>query len=522
MAFLAELLDSPHALQGVGVVLILCLISSFWEDLMDEIPYTRVPLVGKKWWELSNQKAKSHFAASARAMITEQFAKGVNVFQVMASTRPMIILHPKYIDEIKNHPYLTFTGAAEKDFFDDRVPGFDAFHHGKASQIVIDVVRIRLTQAQGSLIALLSKETAKTVIDAFPPSDEWKPYNFSHKVPYMVARISSLAFLGEKICRNQDWINVAVHYTIDAFLAARQLRQWPSVLRPLVHWFLQDAKRLRKHLAVARFIVDSEVEKRRLIREGKLPPDDPPRTHADCLDWFEELAQSHHMKVDMARGQIGLTLAATHTTSNLLINIMYDLAAYPEYIEPLRDEIRAVAVEDGALKKTSLLKMKLMDSVMKETQRLHPPGLVSMNRLAHREIPLSDGTIIPKGATVAVSAHIVHEDENIYPNATEFDGYRFYKKRQEPGHQHRHQLVTTTRESLGFGHGVHACPGRFFAANESKLLLIHMLLRYDWKLKEGKQRPKNLELGVESLTDPTVELLFRSREPEIDLRMLGA
>lgn len=143
-----------------------------------------------------------------------------------------------------------------------------------------------------------------------------------------------------------------------------------------------------------------------------------------------------------------------------------------------------------------------------------------MNRLATKEIPLSDGTVIPKGATIVVSAH-VNEDESIYPDAHTYDGYRFYKKRQEPGNEHRFQLVTTTRESFGFGHGLHACPGRFFAANESKILLMHLLLKYDWKFKEDHGRPKNFEIGTESIIDPTVELLFRSREPEIDLGVLG-
>lgn len=409
----------------------------------------------------------------------------------------------------------------------------------------------------GGLTIPLSKETAATVKDTVPPSDgmaqfeitrcsvlttlsnpEWKPYNFSSKVPYMVARISTLVFLGQKACRNEDWIDVAVHYTIDSFKGARELRLWPSVFRPVIHYFLPSIQRVRYHLGVARAIVQQEIEERDMIRNGKLPPEESTQTRADALDWFGELSKAYNVPFDMTSGQVSLSLAAIHTTSNLLTNIMYDLAAYPQYFQPLRDEIAAVIAEDGELKKTSLLKMKLMDSVMKESQRTHPISMsksyilqslviqltyhltASLNRLALKAIPLSDGTVIPKGAMVAVSAHI-NQDETIYPNPEQFDGYRFLRKRQEPGHEHKHQFVTTTRESYGFGHGVHACPGRFFAANESKILLIHLLLKYDWTLKNGSGRPRSFEMGSEIVTDPTVELLVRSRDPGLDLSALG-
>lgn len=143
-----------------------------------------------------------------------------------------------------------------------------------------------------------------------------------------------------------------------------------------------------------------------------------------------------------------------------------------------------------------------------------------LNRVAERQITLSDGTVIPKGATIVVSAH-TFMDEAVYPNADHFDGYRFYNKRLEPGSQHNYQLVTTSSQHFAFGYGVHACPGRFFAVNESKILLIHLLLKYDWKFKEGRKRPKNMEFCIESIPDPTVELLFRSRQPEIELASLG-
>ena len=143
-----------------------------------------------------------------------------------------------------------------------------------------------------------------------------------------------------------------------------------------------------------------------------------------------------------------------------------------------------------------------------------------MHRYASKEIQLSDGKKIPKGASMIVSLHEMR-DESIWPNAAMYDGYRFYKKRLEPGHENKHQLVMTSKEHMGFGYGVHACPGRFFASNEIKILLVHLLMKYDFKFEEEQGRPKSFELGTEIVCNPTVKMLFKAREPEIDLRGLG-
>ena len=75
MALLAELLTTPYLVQGMCVAVLVLLVSSVWKDLADEIPYRQVPLVGKKWWDLSNKKAKTRFSEAARALIAEGFAK---------------------------------------------------------------------------------------------------------------------------------------------------------------------------------------------------------------------------------------------------------------------------------------------------------------------------------------------------------------------------------------------------------------------------------------------------------------
>lgn len=113
------------------------------------------------------------------------------------------------------------------------------------------------------------------------------------------------------------------------------------------------------------------------------------------------------------------------------------------------------------------------------------------------------------------------QDENVYPNAQTFDGLRFWNMRQKPGNETRYQLASTSAEHFGFGHGLHACTGRFFATIEVKILLIHLIMKYDWKFADRTDRPRSLMFGIEIIADPTIKLLYRAREPEIDLGKLG-
>ena len=70
--------------------------------------------------------------------------------------------------------------------------------------------------------------------------------------------------------------------------------------------------------------------------------------------------------------------------------------------------------------------------------------------------------------------------------------------------------MSVTKENMSFGFGRHACPGRFFAANEMKLIMARLLLDYDIKMPPGVSEPyKNFSVGVVNGTDTTKEIMFR-------------
>jgi cytochrome P450 len=94
-----------------------------------------------------------------------------------------------------------------------------------------------------------------------------------------------------------------------------------------------------------------------------------------------------------------------------------------------------------------------------------------------------------------------------HPDADTFDGFRFSRMQEEAaraGHNDievvseekaasgmfTRQMVSTTTDHIIFGHGRHACPGRFFAAIQLKTMLAHILINYDVKAEvEGVGLP---------------------------------
>lgn len=199
---------------------------------------------------------------------------------------------------------------------------------------------------------------------------DWQELQINQPILKLVTRLSSLIFLGRDFKHINEWSEISASYTVNMFQAARVIRKWHPWLRPYVHWFLPEFKVLRAQIKQARSIIEPEVIARRQRRQQAEKEGKVPRKSLDSVDWFEDVRNGADF--DFVAGELLLSVVAIHTTSGTLTNTLLDICAHPEIIEPLRDEIRTVIAEDGGLQRTTLHKLKLMDSVLKESQRLHP------------------------------------------------------------------------------------------------------------------------------------------------------
>lgn len=218
---------------------------------------------------------------------------------------------------------------------------------------------------------------------------------------------------------------------------------------------------------------------------------------------------------------VSRTLIHQHYSRTDLFERLYDLIGYcPEVIPELRQEIQtAMDAQGGKITTETLYQLKLLDSVMRESARLNPTNVMRMQRGVLQSFRLSDGTVIPAGVDIAVPALPVNLDESKYPDALRFDPYRFVRLRsgEKPdpngyGSRELYQFISVTKENMAFGFGKPACPGRFFAAAEIKLILIFILRDYDLKMPDGLEgRYANNVRGTSITPDFSKNIMIRRR-----------
>lgn len=147
-----------------------------------------------------------------------------------------------------------------------------------------------------------------------------------------------------------------------------------------------------------------------------------------------------------------------------------------------------------------------------------------VNRYVVQEHMFRDGLYIPAGTEIHTPSYSPATDPKVYASPMTFDPQQFLKLRQQnPDAGKHYQFGTVTAENLAFGIGIQACPGRFVAASELKLLFIKLVT--GWEVKWGNNGPAKrpeYKYSKSAMPTPKVPTDFRmlvrkkdERDPEI-------
>jgi sterol 14-demethylase len=172
---------------------------------------------------------------------------------------------------------------------------------------------------------------------------------------------------------------------------------------------------------------------------------------------------------------IGTLFAGHHTTAGTAAWTLLELARRPEQLGRVLNELDTHFGADGEVTFQSLREIPVLENVIKEVLRLHPP-LIFLIRKVMQDFHFK-GYTVKAGKYVCASPRVSHRIAAVYPDPEKFDPDRYSETRQEDARPY---------SWIAFGGGKHKCSGNAFAMLQLKAIFSILLRRYTFELVDDK------------------------------------
>ncbi|KAI1746640.1 cytochrome P450 monooxygenase [Xylaria castorea] len=461
-----------------------------------------IPIVGGSKDRVRN---RNEFLENSKNQLLEGYreAKG-GLFYIPTPLGERLMVPPEFIEDLKAAP------VDKVDFIAHFLEMFEGKYIdiGTYSTLHPRTLKFQLGQNLPQVMDLVQGEIRYAFEETWPACDEWTEIPVLQAITPIVARASSYMLGGAALSRSDEWINVAIEFTTAFYFGAKKLKELPRWTRHVAKYFIPEVRETWKHHAVAQKLALP------LLKEYATA--EPSIDNCNLLYWMKHDAKSYENNDKFIASVLPkVTAAAIHTSAAAPAQLIFDLCERPEYISMLRKEIVDNLDDEGKIRKGGFYKLRILDSVMKESQRFSPPVLVSFQRLITEDWKLSNGFVIPAGTTIGAATHAQSLDPNIYPEPEKFDGLRFLKLREKAGvnEEGRQTFAAASPTNMVFGYGRHVCPGRFFAADVIKSIMAYLIEHYDMKFSEGQTRPESYGYQTTMIPNRTATVLFKRRKP---------
>lgn len=291
------------------------------------------------------------------------------IYRMTTADGERVVLPLRYLEELRLRPDDEIDiYAPMRHFMESKNVGYGS---GTNTDFLSHVIRSALTRNLSRINPNLYQEVERTVKDVIPPTDDWVSYGVEESLVQIITVVSGSIFVGPQLCRTPEYKDACANFSVHLFRAIRALKQWPRWIRSVGRYFTPGVKRVQGYYRDGQNILIPVIKERReKMRLGEKMPD-------DVLQWMLVKAENEGVGDEaLCDLQLTLIMAAIHTTSRGATEMLFDLAACPEVVLDLRREIETVLAEHGGVMTTqALFQMKLLDSVMKESHRMSPPGL---------------------------------------------------------------------------------------------------------------------------------------------------
>ncbi|KAF6232554.1 hypothetical protein HO173_009222 [Letharia columbiana] len=378
-----------------------------------------------------------------------------------------------------------------------------------------------LTRNLDKVQADVSEEMGASVDCAMGMDEKnWHEVNLMQTFKDIGDRTGVRALFGLTLCRDQHFLRVLTHFKTLMGIGILLSGQLPPIIRPIVGLLLILPFRICK--ARVKKVLTPIVKQR--MHEVACEQDDATMRN-ESQDFLtqsvrvimkdKEIAhQSAEYVADQFLVLSFATLASTSlVASNLFLDIISSGPSLDAY-ERLRSEAASVFKSEGDwADPTALKKLVLTDSAIRESIRrssIQTRGLLRAV-VSPDGVTLPNGTHVPQGTWLGVPVQAVHMDGDLYDKPYEYNPFRFAVMRSE-SNVPSHEKVDATDISdtfLGWSYGRYACPGRWFAVQNLKLMVAYITLNYE--IQPIAKRPESIVFGDANVPSMSACIKVRRR-----------
>ena len=166
---------------------------------------------------------------------------------------------------------------------------------------------------------VIFEEVQQAFKEEMPGCADWTALNIYFKLVNMVAKISGRLFVGPELCRNEDYLRLAIEYTMQLINAQLDIKKLRPIFRPWTAPRLESVRKLHQAEKDAHAFLAPIIKSRQDAKKN-----DPDwQAPDDMLSWTmkRQEATGDSSIERTARMQLGLIFAAIHTTTMTATNM---------------------------------------------------------------------------------------------------------------------------------------------------------------------------------------------------------
>ncbi|KAF8373240.1 hypothetical protein PRIPAC_79669 [Pristionchus pacificus] len=264
---------------------------------------------------------------------------------------------------------------------------------------------------------------------------------------------------------NQPYVEAIVNLMSLGTKIAMSFHLWT----PLMRYLLGIQQSYDRSLIIAHKFSKSVIDERtEALKRGEVESN-----KRAFLDLLLELKEQHSLNDEDIREEVDTFMFEGHdTTSSGMGWIVWCLACNPDIQERAYEEVMKVLGDDPDrdLTREDMGQLIYLERCIKESMRLYPPVPFASRQLQN---DLQCGEyLLPQHSNVSVSPFVIHRNESIYPNATQFNPDNFLPERVASRNPY---------DYIPFSAGPRNCIGQKFAQYEEKIMTALLLRRFRFK-----------------------------------------